>query len=87
MSLKPQPIQPIPKETVRIALAAFPKGNPYLMLRDELGTVFGDDDFAALFPDEGQPALPPWRLALVTLMQCKGKSFRSPSRRSGALAH
>jgi hypothetical protein len=39
------------------------------MLRDELGTVFGDDDFAALFPDEGQPALPPWRLALVTLMQ------------------
>jgi transposase len=69
MSLKPQPIQPIPKETVRIALAAFPKGNPYLMLRDELGTVFGDEDFACLFPDEGQPALPPWRLALVTLMQ------------------
>ena len=69
MSLKPQPIQPIPKETVRIALATFPKGNPYLMLRDELGTVFGDDDFAALFPDEGQLALPPWRLALVTLMQ------------------
>lgn len=69
MSLKPQPIQPIPKQTVRIALAAFPKGNPYLMLRDELGTVFGDDDFACLFPDEGQPALPPWRLALVTLMQ------------------
>jgi transposase len=33
------------------------------------GTVFQDADFAALFPSWGQPSLPPWRLALITIMQ------------------
>src|SRR6266478_4525759 len=69
MSLRPQPIAPIPEQTARVAHAAFPKGNPYLMLRDHLGTIFQDDDFAALFPAWGYPGLPPWRLALVTIMQ------------------
>lgn len=69
MSLKPSPIQPIPEETVRVARAAFPKGNPYLTLRDEVGTIFADADFADLFPNDGQPGYAPWRLALVTLLQ------------------
>src|SRR5919108_2806142 len=69
MSLKPYPIQPVPEETARVAQAAFPHGTPYLTLRDELGPIFQDEDFAALFPTCGQPGLPPWRLALVTLMQ------------------
>jgi transposase len=69
MSLRPQPIAPVPEETVRVAHAAFPHGNPYLTLRDTLGTIFQDATFAALFPLEGQPGLPPWRLALVTIMQ------------------
>src|SRR5499433_4041530 len=69
MSLRPRTLEPVPEETARVARAAFPKGNPYLLLRDTLGTIFQDDDFAALFPAWGQPALPPWRLALVTLMQ------------------
>src|SRR4029450_1798462 len=69
MSLKPTPIQPVPDETARVAAAAFPKGNPYLTLRDRLGTIFVDDDFADLFPGCGQPSEPPWRLALVTIMQ------------------
>jgi transposase len=69
MSLKPGPIQPVPEETARVARAAFRKGNPLLQLRDELGTVFADADFADLFPRRGQPGLPPWRLALVTLLQ------------------
>ena len=47
----------------------FPHGSPYLTFRDALGTIFQDEDFAALFPACGQPGLPPWRLALVTLMQ------------------
>jgi transposase len=59
----------VPEETARVARAAFPKGNPYLLLRDTLGTIFQDNDFAACFPLEGQPGLPPWRLALVTIMQ------------------
>src|SRR5262244_1354631 len=69
MSLRPQPIGPIPEQTARVAHAAFPKGNPYLMLRDQLGTIFQDDNFATLFPAWGYPGLPPWRLALVTIMQ------------------
>ena len=30
MSLKPQPIEPIPDETRQIAQAAFPKGTPFM---------------------------------------------------------
>ena len=69
MSLRPHTLEPVPEETARVACSAFPKGNPYLLLRDTLGTIFQDDDFTACFPREGQPGLPPWRLALVTLMQ------------------
>jgi transposase len=69
MSLHPQPIGAIPEETARVARAAFPKGSPYLTLRDHLGTIYDDGDFPALFPASGQPGLPPWRLALVTLLQ------------------
>ncbi|MEM9945827.1 MAG: IS1182 family transposase [Cyanobacteria bacterium P01_D01_bin.36] len=69
MSIKPQPIAEIPALTQQVAKAAFPKGNPYLTLRDELGTVFEDADFTELFSNTGQPGLPPWRLALITLLQ------------------
>ncbi len=69
MSLKPQPIQPVPEETARVAQAAFPKGNFCLTLRNELGTIFEDKDFIDLFPERGQPAFWPWRLALVTVLQ------------------
>jgi transposase len=69
MSLRPQPLEPVPEDTARVARAAFPKGNPYLTLRDQLGTIFQDEDFTALFPACGQPGLCPWRLALVTILQ------------------
>ncbi|HEY5869733.1 MAG TPA: IS1182 family transposase [Candidatus Tectomicrobia bacterium] len=69
MSLHPHVIAPVPEDTARVARAAFPKGHPYLTFRDALGTVFQDEDFRVLFPAGGQPSLPPWRLALVTIMQ------------------
>jgi transposase len=69
MSLKPSTVQSIPEETIRVARAAFPHGNAYLTLRDTLGPIFTDTDFAPLFPSCGQPGLSPWRLALVTIMQ------------------
>ena len=69
MSLKPGPIHPVPKETNRVAGAAFPKGNLYLTLLDKLGPIFDDEDSVGLFPKDGQPGLPPWRLALVTILQ------------------
>ena len=69
MSLKPEPIGPVPQETARIAKAAFPKGSLFMRMRDELGVLYQDEAFAALFPQDGQPALSPWRLALITIMQ------------------
>jgi transposase len=69
MSLHPHVIAPVPEETARVARAAFPKGHPYMTFRDAFGTIFQDEDFATLFPAWGHPGLPPWRLALVTIMQ------------------
>ena len=69
MSLKPQTIPPVPDQTVTVARAAFPKGTAALRLRDELGTIYQDDLFAALYPPQGQPAAAPWRLALVSVLQ------------------
>lgn len=69
MSLKPEPIQPVPHETARVAKAAFPKGSLFMRMRDELGVLYQDEAFSALFPQDGQPALAPWRLALITIMQ------------------
>ena len=69
MSLHPHALEPVPEETTRVARAAFPKGNPYLILRDALGTIFQDDDFSDLYSHEGQPGLSAWRVALVTIMQ------------------
>uniref|UniRef100_UPI0004A427B1 transposase n=2 Tax=Rhizobium favelukesii TaxID=348824 RepID=UPI0004A427B1 len=69
MSLKPQEVAPVPEDTRHIAWAAFPKGNIYLRMRDEIGPIFDNLMFAPLFPARGQPAESPWRLALITVMQ------------------
>ena len=69
MSLHPEPIPPVPEETARVAHAAFPKGNIYLKIRDNLGSIYIDEDFADLFSVQGQPAQSPWRLALICVMQ------------------
>jgi transposase len=75
--LHPLQLPPVPDDTARIARAAFRRGNPYLLLRERLGAVFDDADFAALYPRRGQPAYAPWRLALLTLLQFrKGLSDR-----------
>ena len=69
MSLQPQQPASIPEETVRVARAAFPKGNVYMRMRDELGICYTDEQFAHLYSVRGKPGEPPWELALVTVMQ------------------
>ena len=44
MSLKTEPIHPVAEEAIRVAGAAFPKGNSYLSLRDKLGPIFDDEN-------------------------------------------
>ncbi len=67
--LRPEAIGEIPAQTVRVAKAAFPKGSTVIKLRDAFGTLYQDEDFAPFFSNLGQPALAPWRLALVTVFQ------------------
>jgi transposase len=69
MSLQPTQTYIVPKQTARVANAAFPKGTLCLQLYDHLGTIFQDQDFGDLFPRRGQPAAAPFRLALVTVRQ------------------
>ena len=40
-----------------------------MRLRDRLGAIYADEDFAQLFAKRGRPAEAPWRLALVTVLQ------------------
>ena len=69
MSLRAPLFYLIPEQTAQVAQAAFPKGNPYMRMRDALGPIYTNPDFAQLFPNNGQPALAPAHLALVTIMQ------------------
>ena len=67
--LQPSSLPALPDDTARVVRAAFPAGHPYLTLADELSTLFTDKQFTALFPTHGQPALAPWHLALVSILQ------------------
>jgi transposase len=69
MSMYPRELGTIPEETARVARAACPKGTLAMRLRDALGELYKDEQFAALYPVEGQPAYAPWRLAVVTVLQ------------------
>jgi len=69
MSLKPQGLEPIPEETRRLVERLIPKGTLVTQLRDGLGPISTDAQFAHLFPKRGRPAEAPWRLALVTVLQ------------------
>jgi len=56
-------IAPVPEQTAYVAHAAFGKGNIYIWLRDELGQIYNDEDFADLYDHLGQPGWSAWRLA------------------------
>jgi transposase len=69
MSLRAPLVYLIPQQTIEVARAAFPKGTPYMRMRDELGPIYTNPEFAQLFPKDGQPAQAPAQLALVSVMQ------------------
>jgi transposase len=64
------PVPPVPDATAAATLAAFPNGNSYVSIRNELGTLFTDSLFADWFAPRGAPVeVAPWRLALVLVLQ------------------
>jgi transposase len=69
MSLNAPLFTLVPDDTARVARAAFPKGHPYLRIRDTFGAFFAGPDFRDLFEPTGRPAIDPARLALVTILQ------------------
>jgi transposase len=70
MSLHPKTDWTIPPTTVDIARAAFPQGNVYMKIRDQLGHLYDDEAFETLFrQDCGQTAYSPGQLALVSILQ------------------
>ncbi|TDT98193.1 transposase [Streptomyces sp. 846.5] len=69
MSLRPVAAPPVPSATARIARAAFRRGCLAMRVRDELGPLFEDEQFAAAFPARGGPALSPGQLAMVSVLQ------------------
>jgi transposase len=69
MSVQPGPWPEVPPETARVARAVFPRGSLPMRVRDELGGVFADADFAGLYGARGRPGLSPAQLALVTVLQ------------------
>jgi len=69
MSMKPMPFGEIPPATARVARAAFRKGTLCMRIRDALGPVFADEQFAELFSERGRPGWSPARLAWVLVLQ------------------
>lgn len=69
MSLRSTGSCEVPELTARVARAAFPKGCTAMRMRDVLGPVFTDDQFAGLFSARGRSAYSPGRLALVSVLQ------------------
>jgi len=68
MSLPFEKQTTIPEKTAKLAQAVFPKGNKYMILRDELGEIFNDEQFADLFSWKGATAVSPGILAMVCVM-------------------
>lgn len=70
MTLHPSNHWGVPEQTARVARASFPKGNVYMKMYDELGTLYTDSNFLELFPVQcGHSAISPAKLALITVMQ------------------
>lgn len=48
--LRPEPNHEIPKLTRFVGKGALPNGSIFITMRNELGPIFEDEDFADLYP-------------------------------------
>ena len=65
--IKIEAIPAIPETTGAVAKAAFPRGNRYMLMRDQLGTIFEDQEFADLFAESVRdwPGVPRFSHGLI----------------------
>jgi transposase len=69
MCLKPQPPRPVPDATIALVHDLFPEDSVYQFVGDVLFDQFRDEDFADLYPKDGQPSISPVLLSFVTIFQ------------------
>jgi transposase len=69
MTMWPRFGHAVPADTAKVAQSAFPNGCLAIRVRDALGELFEDAQFAELFATRGRPAVSPARLALVSVLQ------------------
>ncbi len=72
--LRPVEVPPIPEATAALAWRVHPRGTDEMRVRDELGPLFTDADFAqgplaGMFSELGQPGLSPALLLMVVVLQ------------------
>jgi len=74
MSLQPRPWPEPAEEVTRSVLGMYAGRRAPLpvVVRDELGELFADAEFADAFADRGPQGWSPGRLALVTVLQAAG---------------
>jgi transposase len=69
MCLKPQPPRAIPAATASLVAGLFDDGEVYQFIGDVLFDQFRDEDFADLYPPDGQPSISPVLLSFVTIFK------------------
>jgi transposase len=69
MSLKSVSHSHIPDNTAYLLERICPDGHPFITLREELGSLFTDEQFAHLYSHQGRPVVSPATLALVCILQ------------------
>lgn len=57
MSLKPQPPRPMPPDIAACGAKHLAVDSPYKLIGDTLFEQIHDEDFADLYPNNGQPGL------------------------------
>lgn len=68
MSLEPRVDQGVPGLTAQVVRSAFPKGTLAMRIRDAIGPLYTDAQFAGAFSSDGSPAASPAALALVHVL-------------------
>lgn len=67
--MHPMPWPEVPEATARTARASSRKGNLAMRIRDVLGEVYADEQFADAFAVRGKPGISPAQLMIVTVLQ------------------